>query len=166
VGRPGVSVRGLILRDDRCGDTAALADLVPVLLGPGPDFRAPLTAGPAPGAAAAATGGAGTARVLCVLSELLAQFLSVCRAHVDLIGGPVKGERNRLRSLDLTVMWKVTHDRHHCLLCHGEPALPLEHLFIGCQTYTRLFCLTIRPSRVSLTSSPRASQANTNGRVM
>src|SRR5947199_329082 len=73
----------------------------------------------APGAAAAATGGAGTACVLAVLSELLAQFLGVCRAHVDLIGGPVKGERNRLRSLDLAVMWKVTHDRHHCLLCHG-----------------------------------------------
>src|SRR5215831_6628286 len=164
VGRPGVSVRGLILRDDRRRDAAALADLVAALLGPGPDFRTALTAGPAPGAAAAATGGAGTACVLCVLYELLAQFLGVCRAHVDLIGGSVKGERNRLRSLDLTVMWKVTHDRHHCLLCHGGPALPLEHLFIGCQTYTRLFCLTIRQLRVSLTSSPRASQGDTNMR--
>src|SRR5262249_3729832 len=46
VGRPGVLVRGLILRDDRRGDAAALADLVATLLGPGPDFRTALTAGP------------------------------------------------------------------------------------------------------------------------
>src|SRR6266851_3684707 len=40
-------------------------------------------------------------------------------AHIDLIGGAVKGERNRLGSFDLTVVGKVTHDRHHRLLCHG-----------------------------------------------
>src|SRR5207247_888898 len=131
VGRPGVSVRGLILRDDRRGDAAALADLVAALLGPGPDFRTALTAGPAPGAAAAATGGAGTARVLCVLSERLAQFLGVCRAHVDLIGGPVKGERNRLRPLDLAVMRKVTHDPHHCLLSHGSQPFRWSIYFWG-----------------------------------
>src|SRR5215470_9833266 len=136
VGRQEGLVRGLVLHDDRRGDTAALADLVPVLLGPGPDVRTALTARPAARATAAATGCARPASVLCVLPELLAQFLGVPRAHIDLIGGPVKGERNRLRPLDLAVMWKVTHDRHHCLLSHG-PALPLGHLFIGCQTYTR-----------------------------
>src|SRR5262249_57373088 len=55
-GRPGASVRGLILRDDRRGDPAPLADLVAALLGPGPDFRTALTARPAPAAAAAAAG--------------------------------------------------------------------------------------------------------------
>src|SRR5215471_4912583 len=147
VGRPGVSVRGLILRDDRRGDAAALADLVAALLGPGPDFRTALTAGPAPGAAAAATGGVGTACVLCVLSELLAQFLGVCRAHVDLIGGSVKGERNRLRSLDLTVMWKVTHDRHHCLLCHGaSPSAGASIYWVPNIYHTLLFDNSTSPS--------------------
>ncbi len=141
-------MRGLILRDDRRGDAAALADLVAALLGPGPDFRTALTAGPAPGAAAAATGGAGTARVLCVLSERLAQFLGVRRTKPSPSPRPRRHVEGHTRPSPLSsVPW--------------EPALPLEHLFIGCQTYTRVFCLTIRLPRVSLTSSPRASQADT-----
>src|SRR6266487_2596013 len=143
-GPPGASVRGLILCDDRRGDAATLADLVPTLLGPGADLRAALAARAAPRTATAPTGRASPARVLCVLPELLAQFLSVHRAHVDLIGGSVKGERNRLRPLDLAVMWKVTHDRHHCLLSHGSQPFRWSFYLLGAKHIPRLLCLTIR----------------------
>ena len=55
------------------------------------------------------------------LREKFGKYVEHARrgAHIDLIAGSVKGERNCLCSLSLTVVGKVTHDRHHRLLCHG-----------------------------------------------
>src|SRR5215469_1971761 len=123
-------VRGLVLRDDRGRNAAALADLVTALLCPRPNFRATLAARATARATSAATCATrSTAGVFNILAELLAQILGVRGAHIDLIAGSVKGERNCLRSLGLTVVGKVTYDRHHRLLCHGGPALLLVVIY-------------------------------------
>ena len=116
-------VRGLVLRDDRGGNTAALADLVTALLCPCPNFRAALaarTAARATPAAACAT--RSTASVFNILAELLAQILGMRGAHIDLIAGTVKGERNRLCS-SVSPSWGRSHTTVTTVFCAmgGQP---------------------------------------------
>src|SRR5580692_7123392 len=124
-------VGGFVFLDDRSGNATALAYLVPALARPGPDFRAALPARPAARPAAAAAGAARSAdpaRVLGIRPEGVLELLGVCRAHVDLVGGAVKAERNRLVPLDLASVGQVAHDRHHSLLSHPA-AFPLGKPF-------------------------------------
>ena len=57
--------------------------------------------------------------VVRVLANLIAQFLGVLGAHIDLVGSAVKGELNCLLTLNLPIVGKVADDRHLHLLCHG-----------------------------------------------
>jgi hypothetical protein len=113
-----------VLGNDGGGNAAALTHLVTALLGPRPDFSAPLTARPTtrpPPTYAAAR----PACVIRILAHLFPEFLGVLGAQVDLVGAAVKGELNCLLSFDLAVVGKVADDRHLHLLSHGVPALPL-----------------------------------------
>src|SRR5450755_236657 len=108
----------LVFSDDRRGNAAALTYLVPAAPGPGPDFRAPLPAGTSPRPAAPPAARAYLARAVGVLAELVMQFFRMRGAHVDLVRGSVKGERDRLPAFDLVIVGKVADDRHHRLLSH------------------------------------------------
>jgi hypothetical protein len=77
--------------------------------------------------------------MLHILTELLAEILGVVSTHVDLVGGSVKGERNCLGALGFTVMGKVTHNRHHCLLSHGQPFCWSGE--IGCESIYQRDCV-------------------------
>lgn len=132
---PAGLVRGLVFGDDGRRNTAALAYLVTALPRPGPDFGAPLTAGPGACLPAPAAG-ADPARVLGDCTEVVVEFLGVRRAHIDLVRGAVKRERNCLLPLSLVIVGKVTHDCHHSPLSHGA-SLSAGGAIFGFSTYTR-----------------------------
>jgi hypothetical protein len=78
------SVRGFVRCNDAVGDAAAVADLVPASAGPLPDVCPPTTAlrwltSSAPG------GGQNAASVRRERTDLLAEFLTVRRAQVNLV---------------------------------------------------------------------------------
>ena len=156
-------VSGVILRDDRGRNAAPLAHLVTALLRPSPNFRASLSAGTGPGTTAAA-GAASPACMIGIRPELLTKFLSVRRAHVDLVASSVKGERNRLRTLHLTVVRKVADDRHLHLLSHGSQPFHWS-MFIRLQTYTRTVAFANSHHRNRSASSVPAWQGRRPGRL-
>ena len=156
-------VSGVILRDDRGRNAAALAHLVTTLLRPCSDFRASLPAGAGPSATATASA-ASPACMIGIRPELLTKFLRVRRAHVDLVGSSVKGERNRLRPLDLTVVRKVADDRHFHLLSHGSQPFHWS-TFIRLQTYTRTVAFANSNHRNRSASSVSAWQGRRHGRL-
>jgi hypothetical protein len=156
-------VSGVILRDDRGRNAAALAHLVTTLLRPSSDFRASLPAWAGPSATATASA-ASPACMIGIRPELLTKFLRMRRAHVDLVGSAVKGERNRLRPLDLTVVRKVADDRHLHLLSHESQPFHWS-TFIRLQTYTRTVAFANSHHRNRSASSVSAWQGRRHGRL-
>ena len=156
-------VSGVILLDDRGRNAASLAHLVTTLLRPCSDFRASLPAGAGPSATATASA-ASPACMIGIRPELLTKFLRVRRAHVDLVGSAVKGERNRLRPLDLTVVRKVADDRHLHLLSHESQPFHWS-AFIRLQTYTRTVAFANSHHRNRTASSVSAWQGRRHGRL-
>src|SRR5258708_11121474 len=117
--RPLVS--GFVFLNDRCRNTAALADLVAALAGPLPDFRAALTARPATRLPPACRT-ADTAGMLYVSTEDVVQFLCMRGTEVDLVRGAVDRERNSLAPVDLAVVRQITNYRYYGLLHHQAAA--------------------------------------------
>ena len=128
-------MRGLVLGDDAGRNPTALADFVPALARPLPDLRTtfPTRAGAcfAPTSTRARPPG-----VVGKCADLLAEFLAVRLAQIDLVRVAVKGERNRLCSFDLTIVRKITDDGHYCLLSHDDWTFPILHAYLSSITYT------------------------------
>ena len=97
-------VSGLILLNDRCRNTTALAHLLAAVASPLPNCRTLLATRASPGLTASTCHAADTPGVLDVTAEDVVQFLSVRRADIDLVGRAVNGEGNRLVPFGLAIV--------------------------------------------------------------
>src|SRR5205823_12147347 len=120
---PDRSDVGVVLLDDAGRDTAAVAHLEALLLGPGPDRSSLLTvhcgatatAGARPAGAAAAGRGADPTGGTDVVRQRVAQLLGVALGQVDLVAGAVEAESHGLAGL---LAGEVVQEQHLNLLCH------------------------------------------------
>jgi hypothetical protein len=103
VATESVLVRSLVLGNDVAGNAAALAHLVPALASPLPNLRAALPAWTGT-RLTPTTARRDPAGVIRESADLLAQFLAVRPAQIDLVRVAIKSEGNRLCSFDLTLV--------------------------------------------------------------
>src|SRR5512140_3560239 len=113
------SLGGVVLLGHARGDAPTIADRDALVLRPGPDVRAALTAGRGPPRPAPLPP-AGPAGVLDERSDLAAERRGVLSAQVDLIVGAAEPEPHRLiRRATINVVFQ----RNCYLLCHPRPPL-------------------------------------------